>query len=195
MAIYRFNKDQRFDSLEERPDFRSDIEQESSPIQIYDHFNPDISMAERRAKEVLDVSGAWVQVYLKMPDRGAPGTYNEVWQEDSGPVFGNAIPMKAYFKPDAQHIEHSRWGIDTSLKLVITFLRSSLLTEPQIGDRLIRVGDQIEIPYNDINEKNWPMRLEVIDTVNDGNFRYRWLYWRTVCAVTDNDEVNRIKHA
>jgi hypothetical protein len=198
VAIYRFTAfQQRFESLDEVPDHRSDIEREASPVQVFDHFNPDISFAERRAKEALDVSGAWVKVFLKMPDIQDPAnlrTAEAVWNEDPTPVYSNARVFKAFFHPDAQHIELTRFGIDAPLKISITFLRADLLKDQTIGDRLIQPGDQIEIPYNDVNEKKFPMRVTVVDATNDGNFRYRWLFWKVVCEVSKNDEMNQIKH-
>lgn len=187
--------------MDELPDLRSDIEREASPIQVFDHLNPDISLAERRAKESMDVGGAWVKVYLKMitkrPDNIAMEglqTAEEIWNEDPTPIYSNAISMKGYFKPDAQKFELTKFGIDSAMKISITFLRSDLLKNNMIGDRLIKPGDQIEIPYNDINEKNFPMRVTVVDASNVGNYRYRWIYWKVVCEISKNDEMNRIKH-
>ncbi len=198
MGIYRFTAfQQRFESLDEVPDHRSDIEREASPAQVFDHFNPDISLAERHAKESMDISGAWVKVYLKMPDLQDPQntrTAEAVWNEDPTPIYSNAIPFKAFFHPDSQHIELTRFGIDAPLKVSLTFLRSDLLKHESIGDRLIKPGDQIEIPYNDVNEKKFPMRVTVVDAVNEGNYRYRWLFWKVVCEVSKNDEMNQVKH-
>lgn len=202
IAVHQFHVQQRYESIDELPDFRSDVEQVASPLQIYDHTHPEISYAERQAKNALDISGAWVKVYPRLHTKPAPGTPEDTWDEQPTPLYGNAIPMKAFFAPDSQHIELTKWGIDASaLKVSVVFVRSSLIkcaalqgASPSDQTRLIRDGDQIEIPYNDVNESKFPMRLDVIDAANEGNFRYRWLYWRCVCQVSTNDEMHQVKH-
>ncbi len=99
-----FNEsDERFSSIDDLPDFRTDIEKQHTPLAIYNHDKPDLAFAERLAEETINISGAWVTLYTKEPyvDRE---DLDDVWDEDADPIYREGLDMKAWFKVDSLNI-------------------------------------------------------------------------------------------
>lgn len=148
--------------------FRSDVEQRNSPIQIYNPENADLKLARSLANEQINISGAEIKVYIRTNN----ADYDEVWDEDPDPTYWNPEFMKAYFKPQPIEVELAKWGADTKNKTEVVF--SHLQVFDQFGERMLRAGDVVQLPYNAaaISPKNF----RIINATPSGNFRYHWLY-------------------
>lgn len=191
MAIFNFSstpEDQRFLSIDKIPDHRSDIEKLQSPLSAFNTDKEDLGYVERFAEEVINLGGAPVRVYLKMPniDRN---NLEGPWDEDADPLYSNGIMLKAYFKPQPRKMDLLAYGVDAKIPVVITFSRATLIQTVGIGERLIQPGDVIEIPYNHVDERmSGPMKVRVLNATPAGNYHYRWLYHECACENITGDE-------
>lgn len=194
MPIHDFFRDfnessERFSSIDDLPDNRSIIEQQHTPLSIYNHNNPDLALAERLASEIINISGAWVTLYIKVP-RIDNDMVEDVWDEDADPLYQSGIDIKAFFKVSSLNLELTRWGIDAPLKLTFVFSRAMLAKEVGMN-RLITVGDIIEAPYNAPKMKG-KARFRVLNAYDYGMFKYRWLYYAAVCELITGDEALQV---
>jgi hypothetical protein len=195
MAIHQFGpqfgpaQKQRFESIDEVPDFRNDAEKTQSLVSVYNHNKVDISLVERWTEEVTNISGAWVKLYLKQTLKT-----DDVWEEDPDPVYSDAIDIKAFFRPEPRLVELTRWGIDAPLKLTIVFHRATLLKHQMIGERLVIPGDVVVAPYNHVTESTDPLQLRVLNSTPDGTWHYRFMYQKAVCEVMPTDRTIKVKH-
>ena len=187
-----FNEgDERYSSIDDLPDHRSDIEKQHTPLALYNHDNPDLALAERWAEEVVNISGAWVTLYLKEPYLDNDDL-EDIWDEDADPIYQQGRDMKAWFKVDSLNIELTRWGVDSPLQITIVFPRAVLIGE--VGqDRLITVGDVLEVPYN-APKLRGPARFRVLNAYDSGMFKYRWLYYTAVCELLISDDALNVPH-
>ncbi|MEM3097209.1 MAG: hypothetical protein QXU32_00600 [Nitrososphaerales archaeon] len=191
--IYSFDAQrEQFVTIDNIPDFRTEVEKKLTPISIYNHGKPDIAYAERMAEEIINISGAWVTVFLK--ESKGDTDDGEIWDEDADPLYRASKKMKAYFKPEPSLIELTRWGIDIPIRITAVFSRAALMKEPGIGKRLLLPGDVIEAPYNlptslDIG----PMRFRVLNSKQEGNFQYRWLYVSVLCELLTGDDALKVR--
>lgn len=196
MPIYDFFRtfntdDERFSSIDELPDFRSEIEKQHTPLSVYNHAKPDLAFAERIAEETVNVSGAWVTLYIKEPFIDREGL-DDVWDEDADPIYRQGIKLKGWFKVDSLNIEQTRWGVDSPLQVTVVFARAVLGKEVGL-DQLISVGDVVEVPYNSPKLRG-PARFRVLNAYDSGMFQYRWLYYTSVCELLTGDEAVRVTH-
>lgn len=171
MSIHRFGiatgheTSGRFDAVWES--FRSDAEQRHTAIALHDDESADIKQARRMADEIIFVSGAEVVVYTRTEN----ADYDHVWDEDADPTYWNPVPMKALFKPQPMQTELAKWGADTINKTEVVFSHRQIFS--QFGERMLRAGDVIQLPYNAVQG---PRNYRVINASPTGNFRYTWLY-------------------
>lgn len=153
-----------------------------SSLDIYDHDNPDIANMEKEAAELIQKSGATTLIYLRANDMGAiDDTYDEISQA----VFEKPLTIKGLFTPSNASIVKVKYGIDINLKFTISYSRALLLQD--IGPRLIRTGDVVQVPHNTLiqtqatefldGKVNRLDKFRVISGSDTGNFNYRWLYW------------------
>jgi len=149
--------------------FRSDIDQHHTPIAIHDEESRDVKLARTMAEEMINVSGAEVKVYTRTEN----ADYDAVWDEDPDPTYWNAFTIKAFFKPEPIQVELEKWGLDTKNTAEVAFSHMSIYDK--LGDRMLRSGDVIQLPYNAamINPRNF----RVLNGTPTGNFRYIWLYY------------------
>jgi hypothetical protein len=174
MAIYTFGVDNTgqvdastFNAILES--YRSDAEQQNSPVSIYNTESKDIQLARSMANEMINVSGAPVKVFIRTEN----ADYDAVWDEDPDPTYWTPILLKAFFKPEPIQTELTKWGADTKNRTEVMFSHYQLYAE--VGERMLRAGDVIQLPFNSvmINPKNF----RVLNATPSGNFRYTWLYW------------------
>ncbi len=175
-------------AVDRQPDFRNDIEKESSPLSVYQD-NADGGLAERLAEEFINLVGAWVVVKARTNHDG----YDDVWDEDVDPTYMNGFKTKAYFKTEPWQEELTKWGVDVPNKTVITFPRAVIYR--QFKDRMLRAGDLIDVPYGAI--ANMPklinttgmqlIQFRVINVSETGNFKYRWLYLNCDAEIITGD--------
>jgi len=196
MAIHDFfrnfnESDERFSSIDDLPDHRSDIEKEHTPLAIYNHDKPDLALAERWAEEAINIGGAFVVLFQKEPLLDKDGL-DDVWDEDADPLYMPGVNLKASFKVDSLNIEFTQWGVDSKLQTTITFARA-VLAKAVGMNRLLTVGDVIEIPYNAPKLKG-PARFRVLNAYDSGNHNYRWLYYTAVCELLTGDEALKVTH-
>jgi hypothetical protein len=149
---------------------RSEVEQRHTPIAVHDVESADIRMARRLAREIIDVSGAEVTVFLRTDN----ADYDNVWDEDPDPTYWNPIKLKAFFKPQPLEAELKRWGAEVVNKTEITFDHFEI--RQLTGERMLRVGDVIQLPYNASTTAISPKNYRVLNASPSGNFRYTWLY-------------------
>lgn len=156
-----------FDSILES--YRTDVQQRHTPVAIHDPDSADLKYAKQLADEIVNVSGAELKVFIRTDNND----YDAVWDEDPDPTYWNPHLIKGFFKPSSIEMELNRWGLDTNNQTEIIFSFRQLFE--LFGDRMIRIGDVIQIPYNSapINPKNY----RVLNAAPTGNFRYNWLYF------------------
>ena len=46
----------------------------------------------------------------------------------------------------------------------------------EVGDRMLRTGDVIQLPYNAATTALNPKNYRILNATPSGNFRYNWLY-------------------
>lgn len=148
--------------------YRSDIERRHTPVAIHDESSADIRLARRMAEEQINVSGAEVKVFLRTDNED----FDQVFDEDPDPTYWSPVLMKAFFKPEPLQAELQLWGVDTPNKSEIVFSHWQVIEE--FGERTLRTGDIIQLPYNASN--NSPKNFRVLNSTPTGNFRYIWLY-------------------
>lgn len=185
-----FNEsDERFSSIDDLPDHRSEIEKQHTPLAIYNHDKADLALAERYAEEVINIGGAWTTLYVKIPhiDRN---DLDDVWDEDADPLYEQGRDIKAWFKVDSLNLELTRWGIDAPLQVTFTYSRAVLAKEVGM-ERLLTVGDVIEAPYNAPKMKG-NARFRVLNAYDSGMYHYRWLYYTAVCELITGDDALQV---
>ena len=195
MAIYQFDAQrEQLVTIDSVPDFRSDLEKQLTPLSIYNHTKPDIAYAERLAEEIVNISGAWVTVFMKEPKQDAEEI--EVWDEDADPLYRSGKKMKAYFKPEPNLVELTKWGVDIPLRVTMVFSRAGLMIDKTISTRLLLPGDVIEAPYNlptAARQDVGPKRFRILNAAQEGFFHYRWLYLKCTCELITGDEALQVK--
>jgi hypothetical protein len=198
MGIHNFNTGQEFVSIDKIPDHRSDDEKLFSPLAVYNHDSPDIAYAERLAEELVNLSGAWVTIFPRTQNHGI---VDEVWDEDRDPTYKSGIKFKGQFAPAAPDIELLKWGVDIANKCTISFSRAAIFK--QFGKRMLTVGDIIELPHNTLSplQTSTPYessdmlnRYRILNAADDGNFKYRWLYWKCICENITGDSTIDVEH-
>lgn len=196
MPVYDFfrsfnDQDEKFSSIDDLPDFRSDIEKTYTPLSVYNQAKSDYAYAERLAEEAINVGGAFVTIYLKEPNLDKDGLA-DVWDEDADPLYRQGITTKGWFKVDSLNIEMTRYGVDSPLQTTVTFPRATLAK--LVGmERLLTVGDVIELPYN-APKLRGPARFRVLNAYDSGNWHYRWLYYTAVCELLTGDDAVKVTH-
>lgn len=164
-------------------------------VAIFDDTNPEIARMEREALEYISISGADTKIYLRVNDLGG---VDEVWEEDSQPLYEQPVLVKGQYVPDAMNLALSKWGYESNSSFDINYSRANLSS--LFGPRLIRVGDVIEIYHNTlVQTQNTEFldgnlglanKFRVLRATDKGNFNYRWLYWScTVELLTGNISV------
>lgn len=174
MTIHRFAVDTgqvspvQFDSI--LSSYRSDVEQRHTPLALHDPDSADVRMARLQAKEQINVSGAEVTVYTRTDN----ADFDSVWDEDPDPTYWNPIKIKGYFKPQPLEAELKQWGAEVVNKTEIVFDHFEI--HQLLGDRMLRTGDVIQLPYNAATTAINPKNYRILNATPSGNFRYTWLY-------------------
>jgi hypothetical protein len=183
MPLYNFNDKQQFISIDNIPDFRSDEEKVNSPLSIYNHDSNDLAYAERLAEESINISGAWVQVYKLGVNSGK----DDVWEEDADPKYERGIKLKGFFAPKPVETQLTKFGIDIENHTTIWFSRAVVFKT--FGSKMISEGDVIVVPHNTMAIVQSDVRAgvgtrmdryRVLNSADEGNFKYRWLYWTCI---------------
>ena len=178
MSIYRFGfelDDHGPDFVSGAPDFRSDTDQRNSALSVYDTEAPEIKTARTLADEMINVSGAEIKVFVRTNN----ADFDVVWDEDADPTYWSSDLMKAFFKPTPLETELKKWGADTINKTEVVFSHRQLYEK--YGERMLRTGDVLQLPFNSSFLDRTPSNYRVINSTPSGNFRYTWLYF--TCAV------------
>lgn len=152
---------------------RSEIERRHTPVQIHDPESADLKLARLLANEQINVAGAEIKVFIRTDN----ADYDTVWDEDPDPTYWNPSYIKAYFKPMPLEAELQKWGVDTKNRSEVTFSHHQL--NEQFGNRMLRVGDVVQLPYNAAAIA--PKNFRITNATPSGNFRYHWLY--LTCSV------------
>lgn len=151
-------------------DNRDEAQMANPLYQVDDKEAPDISTAYKIAEEMINVNGANVILYARTENEDV----DDVFDEDPDPTYWNPTPLKAFFTPQPLERELTKWGADAAdNKTEIVFLRSHIFKE--FGDRLLRPGDLIEVPYNSMSRTK-PKYYQVDTAPETGMYRYQWLY-------------------
>lgn len=150
--------------------FRSDMEREYPLIQQHDIESLDIKTARRLATECAYISGAQVELFHRTDNASA----DPVWDEDPDPTYWAPSVLKGFYAPKTVEVALKNWGSDAAVKLNIFFSYSDLIE--RFGERLIRAGDIVRVPYNAIGNVT-PKYFRVINASPSDNFRYSWLFF------------------
>ena len=164
----------------------SDIELEHSLLQVHDPDSPDMTYAANVARELLYKAAANVVVYARTNN----SDHDEVWEEDPDPTYGSGKRMKAFFVPQPLEVQLTPWGVDAENKSTVVFILEDIYKE--FGQRMVRAGDLIELPYNSVAIK--PDRYMILNAFESGNFRYHWLYLSCNVENILDDKVLDIDH-
>ena len=158
-----------------------DIQQTNPLIQIHNPDSPDLAFAAKIAQELVNISGAEVKVYARTNSE----SYDEVYEEDPDPTYKRPKTLKAYFVPQPLAAQLTPWGVDVENQTTVVFNKDAVYNE--FGERMIRIGDIIELPYNASTIK--PDRYRVLNAFDSSNFRYSWLYWSCKVENITDDRV------
>ena len=186
MSVYKFgdncdiiSEGDLFDNIHES--FMSDIEKRNTPIAIHDSSSDDLKLARMKADEIINVSGAEVHVYIRTDN----ADFDTVWDSDADPTYWNMFKIKAFFKPQMLETELKKWGIDVVSKTEIVFSHLQIFRE--LGNRMLRIGDVIKVPYNGATIALSPKHYRITNVTPSGNFRYNWLYLTCQATVLTAD--------
>jgi hypothetical protein len=174
MAIHRFSVDTgqispgQHDSI--LTSFRSDVEQRHSPLALHDPESADVKMARSQAREMINISGAEVTVYMRTDNED----HDSVWDEDPDPTYWNPIGIKGFFKPQPLEAELKQWGAEVVNKTEIVFDHFAI--KELAGERMLRVGDVVQLPYGAATAALGPKNYRILSATPSGNFRYNWMY-------------------
>lgn len=170
MGLYNFNVDlgepQGYGEIANT--YMTDTQQRHTPIAINYDESKDIQLARRLSREMINVSGAELKLYVRTDN----SDYDHVWDVDPDPTYWNCILVKGFFKPQPIEAQLVEWGLDTINKTEVVFSYHDILE--LVGDRMIRPGDVLQLPYNSLNIR--PKNYRVLNSTPSGNFRYNWLY-------------------
>lgn len=183
MGIYQFGDSHDFTaSLSSN---RSDVEQYNSRLSIHNDESADLRLARQEADEMINISGAEVKVFPRTdnPD------HDKVWDEDADPTYWNPKTIKAFFKPEPLESELNGWGVDTPNSSEVVFSHRQVILE--FGNRMLRAGDVIQLPFNSMVLK--PKNYRVLNATPTGNFRYHWLYITCKVEVLTADITVRVE--
>ncbi len=186
MPIYRFGittdhvlEGDLFDRVHES--YRSDVEQRHTPIALHDPESNDLQLARQLADEMINVSGAEVTVYVRTEN----ADHDKTFDEDPDPTYWNPVKMKAFFKPQPLEAELKKWGVEIINKTEVVFSHLQLFRE--FGERMLRIGDVIQLPYNAATIALSPKNYRITNSTPSGNFRYNWLYFTCQVEVLTAD--------
>ncbi len=175
MGQYRFAVDigqvspAQFDTVLQS--YRSDVEQRHTPLALHDAGSADVAYARLQADEIINVSGAEVVVYVRTEN----ADHDTVWDEDPDPTYWNPVPLKGFFKPQPLEAELKKWGAEVVNKTEVVFSHRQL--HELFGERMLRTGDVIQLPFNAATMAVNPKNYRVLNGTPSGNFRYTWLYF------------------
>ena len=198
MSLYNFSTNQEFTSIDQFADFRTENEKQFTPLSVFNHDNPALAFAEKKAEEIINISGAWLTIF---PRTNNSGTADEVWEEDGDPTYKSGVKLKGYFVPQPVNIELTRWGIDSQNKTSVIFARAIVFG--RFGERMLRPGDVFEIPHNTLTplqvaepggKSNRMDKFRVLNASDIGNFLYRWLYWKCDVEALTGDITIQVDH-
>lgn len=199
MPIHPFeSQKEEYSTIDRIPDFRTDVQKEATPLSIYNHQKNELALAEKWAEEQVNISGAWVTVFTKdvvVPDQAPQGQGQDLsdpFDEDADPIYNKGMNMKALFKPDSISLEMTRWGVDAPTKAEVIFARAPLLSI--FGERLIKPGDVIELPYNEpvVQSNAGSRRFVVNNSYSTEFYHYRWLYYKAVVELQTGDQAVQV---
>ena len=171
---------------QQRLGFRSDMEREHPLIQLHDTDSADHAFVASIAAEITNIAGADVIVYPRTESE----SYDQVYEEDPDPTYKNGKHLKAYFVPQPIAAQLTPFGVDAPNQTTVVFNKEQVYKE--FGNRMIRIGDIVSLPYNASGLK--PDRYRVLNAFDSGNFRYNWLYWSCVVETLTDDSIVDIDH-
>jgi hypothetical protein len=156
----------------------------NSSAALYNDDSPELLTVRAQVDETINISGAWVTVYPR-----TDGFHDIVWEESPDPSYQNSIRMKAFFKPSPIKIDLKKWGIDAQADLEIIFSNRQLFEK--LGERMLRNGDIIKIPYNSSSIN--PTHYKVLNAAPTMNYRYSWLYFTCQATILKADKTVRVE--
>jgi len=161
--------------------YRSDIEAFHPLYQVHDINARDIETARRLAREMVYVNGALVHVHARTMNEDV----DDIFDEDPDPTYMMPKFFKAFFVPQPLEYELTQWGVDVSNNQTeLSFVLADV--HEAFGERLLRTGDLIEVPYNSVSAQK-PKYYYVNNAHEAGNFRYTWLYVNCQASLINGD--------
>lgn len=161
--------------------YRSDIEAFHPLYQVHDINAKDIGTVRRIAKEMIYINGGLVKVHARTMNEDV----DDIWDEDPDPTYLMPENFKAFFIPQPLEFELTQWGADVANNQTeIAFVLGDV--HEKYGERLLRTGDLIEVPYNSVSIHQ-PKYYYVNNAQESGNFRYIWLYMNCQASLITGD--------
>lgn len=151
-------------------DFRADVQQRYTLVAQHAPDSPDVVLARKLADEIVNVSGAEVNVFVRTDN----ADFDSVWDEDPDPTYWNRFSVKGYFRPAPLETELTKWGIDMRNRTEVVFSHHQIFN--LLGDRMLRQGDVIQLPYGAATPAIAPKNYRIENATPSGVFRYIWLY-------------------
>lgn len=181
MAIYTFGYGDEPEFTAVTPDFRHDTDKYNSSMSLFQPDSPTIKTVRMLADEMINVSGAEIKVFVRTNN----ADYDLVWDEDADPTYWQSVVMKAFFKPAPLETELKKWGADTVNRTEVVFSHRELFLE--FGERMLRAGDVVQLPFNAPFPDRSPKNYRVINGTPTGNYMYTWLYFTCVVETLNAD--------
>lgn len=147
---------------------RSDIDRENSLLQIYDPESRDLELARKLADECINISGAPIKVYVRTDN----AAFDAVWDEDPDPTYWTPFELKGVFRPQPLELELKKWGPEAVNKTDVSFSHQQVYE--LLGERMLRAGDVLQLPYNAANIQ--PKNYRILNAGPTGAYKYTWLY-------------------
>jgi hypothetical protein len=174
--IHRFGQTDQIALPVPTASLRSEADGFNPLYQVHDLESADIGTVQRIAKEMINISGAIIKIHTRTSNADIVDTHDE----DPDPTYWPPRILKGVFAPQPLEFELTQWGVDAGdNKTEITFHLGEIWES--FGDRLLRPGDLLEVPYNSISEQK-PKYYRINNAQESGNYRYTWLYLK--CQTT-----------
>jgi len=148
---------------------RTDTQRDNSPLSIYNSERNDIALARSQAEEQMALVGAETLIFTRTNN----GDYDRVFDEDPNPTYDVPVGIRGFWKFESIQTELAKWGVDTSIKLDINYTHMSIFA--QFGERMLRPGDVIQIPYGSVPIT--PKNFRILNSTPSGNYHYAWMYF------------------
>lgn len=162
------------------PSMRSDVQRDFPLVQQFDPRSRDLVTAHKMAYEFIYVAGAVVEIFARTDNADV----DKVWGEDPDPTYWPGVVRKGFFQQKPLELALKQWSLEASITLVIDFSKDDMVRH--FGQRMLRSGDVILVPYNSIGNIT-PKYFSVENASPSNPYRYDMLYLTCTCQNISGD--------